>query len=96
MVNAFETDENSNDNLLSVDGTHRSYLVKKVFQTRESRLFVANCREPICLYKCEVLEKTRHSDQRNEDLLAICEAEHRHKESSDIACKGKENKLKIE
>ena len=98
MVNAFdfrETDENSNDNVLSVDGTPRSSIKKKLFQTRKSPLFVANCRKPFCFYKLEVLESTRRSDRSNGDLLAICEAEHPHKESSDITGKGKEIKEKI-
>ena len=94
MVNAFDfkdTDKNTNDNVLSVDGVSKSSIKKKLFQTRKSTLFVANCRKSFCLYKFEVLESTRRSEQSNRDPLAICKVEHRNKESD----KGKEIKKNI-
>ena len=96
LVNAFdfrETDNNSNDDALSVEGPSRCSM-NKVFQTRKSRLFVAKYREPFRLYELQVLESSRCSEENGGGSLAICESEHHDKECDDTVSKGERTKKK--
>lgn len=95
LVNAFdfrETDNEPNDDTETADGPSKCSLgIRKAFQTRKSRLFVAKYREPFRLYELQVLESSRFSSKDTAGRLAICEtADHREESmAEDVTFKGK-------
>lgn len=95
LVNAFdfrETDNELNDETQTVDGPSKySLCIRKAFQTRKSRLFVAKYREPFRLYELQVLESSRFPSKDTAGRLAICNTTDHPEEpiAEDDTCKGK-------
>ncbi|XP_078349240.1 sodium channel protein 1 brain-like [Oculina patagonica] len=96
LVNAFdfrEVDNAPNEEAQAEERPSRCS-IKKAFQTRKSRLFVAKFREPFRLYELQVLESSRCPNKENGGQLAICDSEQRSEESHDATCK--ESKIDVE